>query len=279
MNEQERDEIIAQGVVITTAMVYAVQRALATIRVGPEPGEERTALAHWHAYYCTLTIEVGFALCELAKSDMPRAMAILNRSLFEYVEKSSYFLRHPDTALQQYKTIPIRDWAAKSRVLGKFDIAAEIDAAYEEWSENNPEFTEFTGNQPLLRMHLDNVDEDEILLDPRRKSNSRYTRRYQALHDLPSFVVHGEAVLMYDAIPDVRLPGYRAPEQLKVNVRSSLFMTVREFSKAQPLLVQFLINMVRDLNADVPELEYLSSEMMRWRTRTDPITPTQWREG
>lgn len=278
MTEQERDEILKQGVTITTSMVYAIQRALETIRVGPHPTEERTALVHWHAYYCVLMIEVGFAICELAKSDMPRAIAILNRSLFEYTEKSTYFLHHPEVALQQYKSIPMRDWTAKSRVLGKFDIAAETDDAYEEWSRNNPEFTEFTGNQPLLRMHLENVDENEILTDPRRKSNNRFTRRYQALHDMPSFVVHGEAVLMPDAIPDVKLPDYQAPEQLKVNVRSSLFMTVRELSKAHPIIMQFLLNLVGYLNSDVPELEYLSSEMLRWRELTDPISPSQWRE-
>lgn len=278
MNQEEREALITQGVTITTSMVYAIQRALTTMRIGPDPSDEATALIHWHAYYCTLMIELGFAVCELAKHDMPRAIAVLNRSLFEYQEKSTYFLKHRDVALQQYKTIPIRNWAAMSRTTGKFSIAEEIDSAYLDWSEKNPSFTEFTGNTPLLAMHLANVPESEILTDPRRKSNNRFTRRYQTLHDVPSFVVHGEAVLMYDAIPDVRLPDYEPPgKDLKINVRSSVFMTVRELSKTQAFLMQFLLNLVRDLGSDVPELEYLSNEMLRWRGITDSITPEKWK--
>jgi len=113
-------------------------------------------------------------------------------------------------------------------------------------------------------MHLAVQKPERILKD---RTGQPYTREHNNMHDLPSQVVHGEAVLMGDVFDTL-------DDKLNFNsrMRSRTFSVIRELSKTSSYLIDFLL-LVHQNGTAIPELPELSDRMQAFRERADVFKP------
>ena len=246
-------------------MLKALDAALPTM--GPAPGltDEQIAIQRWQIYLTTLFLEVALASCVLAKRGFPRGMTILNRSIYEYVTKLEFFSANPAIALEQFVTVPIRNYALMEKVAAnKDEVAQRMGDAYDAWRAANADLDEFSGNRSLLNMNLAVTKPERILVD-KRNAKIKYTVEHKALHDIPSQVVHGEGVMMFDVFDDLD-----DPANFNARLHSTIFTVIRELSKLVTLLNKFLL-IVYENGTDIASILELTNAMTAFRERADKM--------
>jgi hypothetical protein len=262
MTDATYDELVAEGVSLAKTMLGSLYEALKNMAPPPSSSEEELAARRWQVFLSTMLLEVASAAADAAASGYPRGIAILNRSVYEYNEKLKFFSRDKATARIQFATVPIRNYALMEKVAPTKDLAQHMTESYDAWRAANGSLDEYTGNKSLLNMHLATTKPESILVDE-RNPKLRYTREHKTLHDVPSQVVHGEGVLMFDVFDDLD-----DPKNFNARLRSRVFTVVRELSKLVTLLCDFLLSVYRN-GTDVPALADLSQRMVEFRARAD----------
>jgi len=265
MPEPTYNELVSEGAVLANTLLGALHTALSKMGPAPEFSEERLAVRRWQVFLSTILLEVASAAAELATLGYPRAMAILNRSVYEYLTKLKFFSANPIVARDQFATVPIRNFALLEKVAPTDEVAQEMLDAYDTWRAANGELDEYSGNKTLLNMHLA-IQKPERVLTDKRNSKLRYTKEHKTLHDLPSQVTHGEGVLMFDVFDNLD-----DPKNFNARLRSRIFTVIRELSKLVTLLNDFLLTVYRN-GTDIPELTVLTDRMTAFRKRADGFT-------
>ncbi|MGD0474109.1 MAG: hypothetical protein ABSB70_12990 [Candidatus Velthaea sp.] len=256
------DGVVSDGVKLAKIMLGALNAAVTHMKPPPEFTDQARSLRRWQIHLSVLMLEVASAAADAAAEGYARSIAILNRSVYKYSTKLKYFSAHHDDAHKQFTTIPIRNYSMLEKATPQTEVALQMSEAADTWREANADRDEYSGNKKLLGMHLA-VQKPERILDDRRNPKLKNTREHHTMHDIPSQVVHGEAVLMFDVFDDLD-----DDDNFNARLRSRIFTVIREISKLVTLLMEFLLTVHKN-GTPIPELESLSNQMVAFRARAD----------
>jgi hypothetical protein len=205
------------------------------------PSREHQALYRWVALLGTLASEMATASCQLALLEMPRAMYVLDRSIFEYSVRLQWLHRHQDEAVRLLDSMPKWFWKEIPNAQGVFSDKAKADiiANYETWAADHPElngkFTEASFTDIAKEIRGDNFDSEWF--------------HYYA-H--PSIIAHGKP----HAITDVL---WNDGTYLELHQNSRMISPIRELGKVASLILELIVFIVITYQMDARKWQELNS--------------------
>jgi len=200
-------EVIAASVELIRDYVSEIRNSLAKIRASfstrrSQMSKKDVALARWHVYLAVSANDAASAIAELANGKATRAVIILNRCVYEYLQKAKFFDRNRKIAFEQFASIGARRFAITSRLDNPLpELNALFVTDYLEWKRTSGTRDEYSGNRAVSAMHVALAKAENVKV---AKDGSRYTTAFETAYSVPSLYVHADPVLMRDVFPGMK---------------------------------------------------------------------------
>ena len=166
----------------------------------PKASKREQAPGRWVVFLGIMLIKVADGISELVKTGNARPIIVLSRCIFEYQQKAEFLLMHREEAFEQIGSIGARRHADLSKLPADPRVDVQLLQLYRDWQQTSGHRDEYSGNAGVTRMHLENVDAQDIRTDSR---GNRYTEELQTAYDLSSLYVHGEPLLVQEVFPNL----------------------------------------------------------------------------
>jgi hypothetical protein len=156
----------------------------------------------WQIFLGTLMADVAEGLLDMVEPEHVRPMWILNRSIFEYQQKSEFLIKNRKIAFEQYGSLVARKFSELMRLSHPTKAHSQaLVAEYLDWKRTSGIRDKYSGDRGAFTMHLANADKAKVKRDA---EGNEYTEEFAIAYAIPSFFVHAAPAAMEEVFLNLR---------------------------------------------------------------------------